>query len=312
MLDAETDGERFGFEEHATFVQHEEGVARAVAQRHHHMVGAQCAAVGQHHATHASRTRRIGFHLHIVDPVRETDLTAQRFNVGAHVLHHRHQAEGSDVRLADVEDFLRRAGLDEFGQHLASVVALVADLAVQLAVRERARAAFAELHVGFGVEDLLPPQAEGIHGALAHVLATLQDDRFQAHLRKDQSGKQAAWPHADDQWPQCLFGQELGHEPVSRVRRRPDLAIHRFIVHLQARQDVGFARGVHVNRIDQGDRPALARVIAALGDGEAGQLIGGDAQPRHDGRRQRGFVMVQGKFEVGKSEHGHAYRDAPF
>src|SRR3546814_8672638 len=37
-------------------------------------------------------------------------------------LDHGHQPEGADVRLADVEDLLGRAGLDEFGQHLAAVM----------------------------------------------------------------------------------------------------------------------------------------------------------------------------------------------
>jgi hypothetical protein len=43
----------------------------------------------------------------------EADLAAQRFDRRAHLLHHRHQPEGADVRLGDVQDLLRRAGLDE-------------------------------------------------------------------------------------------------------------------------------------------------------------------------------------------------------
>ena len=71
--------------------------------------------------------------------------------VCAHALDHRHQPERADVRLGDVEDFGRRAGLDELGQHLAAVMVRVLDLAVELAVGERAGAAFAELHVGFRI-----------------------------------------------------------------------------------------------------------------------------------------------------------------
>ena len=51
----------------------------------------------------------------VVHAALEADLAAQRLYGFAHFLHHAHQAEGADVRFADVEDFFRRAGLDEFG-----------------------------------------------------------------------------------------------------------------------------------------------------------------------------------------------------
>ncbi|MNR60959.1 hypothetical protein D3C85_1825670 [compost metagenome] len=54
----------------------------------------------------------------------------------------------------DVEDFGAGSGFDEFLEHLAAVVLRVADLAVELAVREGSRSAFAELGVGLGVEVL--------------------------------------------------------------------------------------------------------------------------------------------------------------
>ena len=54
--------------------------------------------------------------------------------------------------LLTIQDFLRRAGLDELGQHLAAVVVRVLDLAVELAVGKGAGTAFAELHVRFGIE----------------------------------------------------------------------------------------------------------------------------------------------------------------
>ena len=181
-------------------LQHREGVARAVAEREHHVVGAQLLAAGQHQAADVARAgpapassmTQIG-HL-----LAEADLAAQRLDLGAHLLDHAHQAEGADVRLGDVEDLLRRAGLDELGQHLARQVARVADLAPELAVGEGARAALAELHVGLRVEHALAPQAPGVLGALAHRLAALQDDRPQAHLRQDQRGEEAAGPEADD------------------------------------------------------------------------------------------------------------------
>ena len=63
---------------------------------------------------------------------------------------------------ADVDDLFRRAGLDELFQHLAAMEVGVLDLAVQLAVREGAGAALAELDVRFGVQRVLAPQAPGV------------------------------------------------------------------------------------------------------------------------------------------------------
>jgi hypothetical protein len=110
---------------------------------------------------------------------------------------HLDQAEGADVRLADVDDFLRRAGLDELGQHLAAVVFRVLDLAVQLAVGEGAGAAFAELHVRFRVQLALAPEAPGVDRALAHDLAALDDDGRRPICARISAGQQAAGADAD-------------------------------------------------------------------------------------------------------------------
>jgi hypothetical protein len=132
--------------------------------------------------------------VHVGDLLAEADLAPQRHDVGPHLLHHAHQAEGADVRLADEQDLLGRARLDEFGQHLAGEVARVADLAPELAVAEGAGAAFAELHVRVGIQHAAAPQAPGVLGALAHLLAALQHDGPQPHLRQQQRGEDAAGP----------------------------------------------------------------------------------------------------------------------
>ena len=99
--------------------------------------------------------------------------------------------------LADVKNFRRRTGLDEFGEDLAPPEVWVLDLAVELAVGKGAGAAFAELDIGLRIELALAPQAESVLGAFAHRLAALQDDRTEAHLRQDQGGKQPAGTAAD-------------------------------------------------------------------------------------------------------------------
>ena len=197
MLDAHADRERLGLDRHAALHQHLERVAGAVADRQHDMIGRDLRAVFQHHARDPAAAVRPLVDREVDDLAAKAILAAELLDRAAHVFHDGDQPEGADMRLGEIEDFGRRAGLDELGQHLAAVVMRVLDLAVQLAVGERAGAAFAELHIGFRVQLAPPPQAPGVLGALAHHLAALQEDRAKAHLRQDQSGEQAARAGAD-------------------------------------------------------------------------------------------------------------------
>ena len=104
---------------HAARVQHREGVARAVAEREHDLVGRDRRAFGA-----AALATRDGANAPVLDQqvghaLAEADLAAQRLDLGAHLLDHADQPERADVRLADVEDLVRRAGLDELVEHLA-------------------------------------------------------------------------------------------------------------------------------------------------------------------------------------------------
>ena len=67
----------------------------------------------------------------------------------------------------------------------------VIDASGELAVGEGASASLAKLYVGAGVQ--LPGGPVGFHrlGALVHVAATLQHDRFQASPGQGQSGEQS-------------------------------------------------------------------------------------------------------------------------
>jgi hypothetical protein len=190
-------------------VQHREGVARAVSGREDDLLGLDRRAFG------CGRARdRDGADVPVLDQqvghaLAESDLAAERLDLGAHLLDHADQPERSDVRLADVEDLVRRAGLDELVEHLAAEVARVTDLAPQLAVREGAGAAFAELHVRLRIEDALPPEPPGVAGPLAHRLAAFEDDRAQPHLREQQSAEDAARAEADDDRPVCAVNREV-------------------------------------------------------------------------------------------------------
>ncbi|MNC20081.1 hypothetical protein D3C75_680240 [compost metagenome] len=201
------------------------------------------------------------------------------------------------MRLVDVEDLVRRTGLDELFQHFAAVVLRVLDLAVQLAVGEGTGAAFAELHVGLGVEHALAPQAPGVLGALAHFLAALEDDRLEAHLCQQQAGEDAARAEADHDRALLQIGRGLADELVGDVWRRADVAIVGELA-----EQFGFVAGFKVDGVDEQQFAVLlARIVAALEQVEAEQLLVADAQALDDGFTQ-GFVgMVQGQLQFGDS-----------
>ena len=102
--------------------------------------------------------------------------------------------------------------------------------------------------------------------------------------------------------------RRAGNELVARVRRGHHLALVArarelggFGVQLQLSKDVGFARRVHIDRIDQHDRATSARVITALGDGVAEQFVVADAQSRKDRFAKRRLGVIQRQVEVGQS-----------
>src|SRR6185369_1837125 len=220
VLDADADREGLGFDIDAVIEQHLERVAGTVADGEHDMVGGDAFAPGQHDAAHLAVAGGVAFDLDFLDLGPEAHFAAEFENVGAHLLDHADQPESADVRLVDEEDFFRRAGLDEFLEHLAAMVLRVLDLAVELAVGEGAGAAFAELDVGIRVQLALAPQAPGVLSPLAHGLAAFDDDRAKTHLGQDQAGEQAAGAGADDDWPRLEVGRRPGDELVAGVRRR--------------------------------------------------------------------------------------------
>jgi hypothetical protein len=201
------------------------------------------------------------------------------------------------------QDLVGRAGLDELLQHLAAQVAGILDLAVELAVREGARPALAELDVGLRVQLAAPPQAPGVLGPLAHHLAPVQDDRLEAHLGQDQPGEQPAGPGADHHGARAFeVLRRLGDQAVVGVRRRPYLAVA-----LEPRQHGGLVPQRDVDRIDHQDRGLLPRVMGAADDGVAEEVALGDAQAVAD-RRGQGFGgMAEGELQVGDAEHGAGF-----
>ena len=134
MFDAKSDRKGLGLDVHAARVQHLEGVARTVSERQHHVVGAQRVGRAASMVEYLEAANLAVFDQHVGHALLEADLAAERDDLLAHAFDHLHQLEGADVRVRDVEDLGRRAGLDEFFHHLAAEKARVLDLAVELAV----------------------------------------------------------------------------------------------------------------------------------------------------------------------------------
>ena len=200
VLDAHTNGKRLGLHGHATAVQHDKGVARTVAQRHDGVARVQGVALARAQVFYLQPGELLatgdGRKQHIAHALLKADLAAQRDDLLADVFHHLDQLEGADVRVCGVQDVGGCACMDEFINDLAAQVARVLDLAVELAVREGARTAFAKLHIALRVEDLFAPQAPGVLGAFTHGLAAFEHDGLETHLRQRQGSEHAARPKA--------------------------------------------------------------------------------------------------------------------
>ncbi len=239
------------------------------------------------------------FDVQAADALLKTDLAAELFDLAAHLFDHADQPEGTDVRFADVENLRRGTGLDEFHQHLAPVVPGVLDLAVELAVGKGAGAAFAELHVRFRVELLLPPQSPGILGTLAHCLATLENDRPESALRQDQGGKDAGRAETDDDRSRRELRRRLPDEVVAHVRCRLHLPVGRESV--ENRGGVGQR---HVDTVEKGRRTRLARVATAPEDADLAEVGLGHAEASSDRGSQRCRRMLDGKANVADPQQG--------
>ena len=262
---------------------------------------------------HAQRTQvALGVQFQGFHTLAKAHFAAQGNDLGTHVFHHFHQAEGANVRVGGVQNFGRRTGIDKLLQHLAPQVARVFDLAVELAVGKRPGAAFTKLHVAFGVELALAPQAPGVLRALAHGLATLEHDGLEAHLRQHQRGKNAAGAKAHHHGALGQRGRGLHGRLPGHVGRGLDVRVLGVL-----RQQGNFLARVGQLHIDDVHRlhTRAARVETALEHVQLGNGTGGHAQGLGSQGVQLGqgvdFAMVfgvllhgsQGNFELGQADH---------
>ncbi len=85
MFDAKADRKRLGFNIHTALVQHLEGIARAVANRQHYMVGCNMVASGQRNASYLAI-----IDVEIVNLALEAEFAAQFLDRRAHQFDHLH------------------------------------------------------------------------------------------------------------------------------------------------------------------------------------------------------------------------------
>ena len=270
VLDAKTDRKRLGLHEDATRVQHGKGVACAVTQRQHHLLGGEFIRRLRGCIKHRQRPNFLSPALavrggicqkHIGHTLLEAHLAAQVDDLLAQPLHHLDQLEGADVRVRIDQYLWRCAGPDELLHHVAAKVARVLDLAPQLAVRKSAGAALAKLHIGLGLQPVLAPQAPGVLGALAHAFTALQHDGAQPHLCEQECGEYAAGAKTHHHRARWQHRAGLARQQVGHVGRGADVRVL-----LQLRKQPGLLARVVQGHINNKDRQqiCLAGVKAAL------------------------------------------------
>ena len=137
----------------------------------------------------AHRAQRPAGKLDIHELCAEAHLAAVGEDHFTKPLHGVRQAVGADVRPGLPENFVRRAGGDEIVQHLPAAPVMRAG--VELAVRERARAALAELDVRFGVQRAGLIECFHIRLPLVHGAPALEQYRLRSRAGERERGEES-------------------------------------------------------------------------------------------------------------------------
>ena len=298
VLDARADRKGLRLHRDARLgAEHLERVARAVADREHHVARLQRfarAAAREHNAAHRAVPHEQVLHLRV-----KAHFSAETPDLLADRAHGLREPVGSDVRLRLEEDFLRRAVLGERLQDKKDALVLCAG--IQLAVRKRAGAALAELHVAFAVERAVLPEA--LHGVLPVLdrAAALHDDRPQPGAGQQEAGEHAGRPEADDDRTQ---GQRAGlRHFVAAVRRGAHAAVAQ-----PGEQLVLAARNLHVDRHDEFHVAFPARIDGPLDERQTFELLGRKAQLLRRRAAQIGARIPERHRKISYADH----RFSPF
>ena len=262
MLDAGADREGLLHHLDALVIEHGHGVPGGVAEGQDHAVGLEVdGGAGLFPVRDAVDI------LVRDDEVRqgtaEPYIAAETDDLFSDVLDHFDEVVRADVGVVRVEDGLRRAEADEVRHDL--VLTGVLDAGGQLAVGERAGAAFAELDVRGSVEAAVLPEVLHVLRAGVGVVAALEDDGLQACFREGQGAEHAGGAEAHDDRPEVGMPFVLDGDVVVEDRRldlllvRPfdDLLLIRVDLHVDREDevDVLFFAGVHgpAEHLERGD-----------------------------------------------------------
>ena len=137
--------------------------------------------------------------LDVRDLRAEAHRAAEAYDLLADVAHDLAQDVRADVRLVQIADLLGRARRDKRLDDVLHV--RIVDARRELAVRERAGTALAELHVRLRVEGAAPPEALDVLMARVDVVAALEHERLAAVARERQRSEHARRAEADDDGP---------------------------------------------------------------------------------------------------------------
>ena len=279
MLDARADGEGLLLHGHARRIEHLEGIPGAVADGQHQLLRRlDCAADLRADELSALEAQARELRL-------EAHLAAQPQDLQPQVLHHRAQVIRADVGLGLIQNLLRRAHAHEGLQHLPA--AGILDAGVELAVRERARAALAELHVAGRIEGSARPEALHVLRAGIHVPAPLDHQRLEPRLGQMQRREQPRRAHAHHDGPVCA-GPESRHG-LRRLHIGQELGV--------SRQVGGPAPHLHVQREGEVHVPLVPRVHRLFEDARGDDFLRAQLQrPRSElHRRTLGIIQIYAK-----------------
>ena len=291
MLNAHAHGEGLLHHHHALVEQALHGVAGAVANGQEDGVGQDLPLLALVNDLHAFHT--IAADDQLRHPGFEQNRAAQTLDFLAHGSDDALELVRADMGLGQVQDLLRRAVLHEGLQNRADVGRLCAGS--QLAVRERARAALAELHIAVRVEGAVLLHGGDILGAGFNGLASLDQDGVRARLGQRQRGEQAcrARTHHHRRTGKLRLGQGGQHGRIHAICR----------ARLEPLEDGVLVFDFHIHGDDEVHVPLVAGVHGLLRQRDALQHVCWDAQTAEYRLSQGGYVPGQGHREVVKSKH---------
>ena len=149
MLYPDAYGELPRFHRHTAAAQRGESIARGVTGRNYERVRVLLIRL-----VFIYIVQRCGYSAagacKAFQPRGETNLAAAGQNICAHAAHHAFQSVAAYMRFAEIRHLFGRAEPCERRKYVGVITAV--GLRIQLAVRERTRAAFAELHIVVRVE----------------------------------------------------------------------------------------------------------------------------------------------------------------